>query len=340
MFYKKLFLQKIIFSLFLFFGISFVSNSCHAFWPADWALNASLDTMLKEMKEEIKRAAIAALKQEAAQTINQTVSNAISQGNGTGAMFITNWENFLIKQPQRKTELYMNDFFSNLSRGRNPIDYSRNLNLFGSINGNQKVAGANTIREGIVKGDTLSSQGWTSTFQSYPSALEQGARSITTDASITPCPETDFSDMFTSKTWATTNTFFAIDTCNSPGFNKIATEEYLMESAKQEKIAEAQGIAYKGFLPTMSGDTIITPGSTIEAIQAQVEDIGNKIIAGADSIPEVITALVTRMTVKTIQQGIGQAGNYARREINSKVNNYSRQVRSSVDPRQIFKPSY
>lgn len=321
----------------MFCGISLAPNFCYAFWPADWAMNAGLDTMLKTMKEAILRAAIAALKQEAARTINETVSNTISQGNGTGAMFVTNWENFLIKDPERKVDLYMNDFFSSLTQGRSSSSYSSSLkNIFGSASGSQKVAGASTIREGVVKAASSSS----SFGGNYLSQLEQGARKLTTDSSIPICPETNFSSMFTSNNWNSTSTFFGVDTCNGPGTNQIVKGVYLTELSKQQKIAETQGVAYKGFLPATSGDTVITPGSTIEAIQAQTEDIGNKIIAGAQSIPEVITALVTRMAVKTIQQGIGQAGSYARREIGNKTSNYSQQIRNSTDPRQIFKPSY
>lgn len=326
----------------LFLSILFLPTSSHAGWMPDFAGNAFGVTM-DHMLQTIKDASVAALKQEAAQTINQTVSNVISQGTGTGAMFITNWENFLINQPQRKTELYMNDFFSNLSRGRNPIDYSRNLNLFGSANGNQKVAGASTMREGVVKGDYTTTnntlpKGWTWT--NYDKTLEQGARNITTDASVPLCPQSDFSGMFDSKTWADTNMFFSIDTCNQFGYNNEATSEFLSLTSQHEMINAVQGIAGQGYKSATLGDTVITPASTIAAIQAQTEDIGNKIIASAKSIPEVITALVTRMTVRTIQQGIGQAGSYARREINSKTSNYSQQIRSSVDPRQIFKPSY
>ena len=67
------------------------------------------ETMYNNMMKQIENALIASLKEAAFQTINQTVSNAISQG-ANGPMFITNWEDFLINEPQRQADLYMNDF--------------------------------------------------------------------------------------------------------------------------------------------------------------------------------------------------------------------------------------
>jgi hypothetical protein len=334
--YGKFISKKIFFSLIFFAGVGFTPNFCYAFWPADWAMNAGLDTMMKTMKEAILKAAVAALKEEATKTINETVGNAVSQGNGTGALFVTNWENFLVNDPQRKVDLYMNDFFSNIFQGRSTGDYSKNLNLFGSSGGSQRVAGASITREGIVKGTSISSLAG----GNYASVMEEGAKNLTINRSKPVSSGMDYTKIFTSNNWIEARSYYSNDANNPYGLNNIAMNEFLSESAKQVKIAETQGIAYKGFLPSKSGDTVITPGSTIEAIQAQAEDVGNKILAGASSIPEVITALVTRMAVKTIQQGIGQAGSYARRETNNKTNNYSQQARSSSDPKQMFKPSY
>jgi hypothetical protein len=319
MFRRKLLFKKIVFSLILFFGIGLAPNFCYAFWPADWMLNAGLDTVLKTIKEAILRAAIAALKEKAAEMINQTVGNAISQGNGSGAMFVTNWEDFLINEPREKTDLYMNDFFSSLTKGRGSSDYSSLLGFSDSVSGNQKVAGASTMREGVVKG------------------IE--ARAYTVDASTSSCPETDFSSMFSGDTWTSTSSFFAIDTCNKLGTNNLAKGEYLSELFKQEKIAEVQGIAGQGYKDAKSGNTVITPGSTIGAIQAQAQDVGNKIVASANSIPEVITSLVTRMAMKTIQQGIGQAGSSAGKS-NAAKSNYSQQSKSNSNPSQMFSPSF
>jgi hypothetical protein len=334
MFYKALFSKKIIFGIAIFFMIGFAPNFCHAFWPVDWALGAGLNSMLDEMKEAIKRAAVAALKEEAAKMINEKVGNAISQGNGNGALFITNWSDFLIDQTAEKVDLYMNDFFSQLSQGRSSGDYSSVSGLLSSANGNQRVAGASTMREGVVKGVNSSSIGG-----NYLKALEEEAKNMTVDFSISSCPQNDFSSMFSGDTWASTSTFFEVDTCNKFGFNNVAISAFLSETAKQQKIAEVQGVAYKGFLPSMSGDSVITPGSTIGDMESQAQDVGNKIIASANSIPEVIASLVTRMATQTIKQGIGKAKSSADKSDVSN-SNYSQQSTNSANPSQTYKPSF
>jgi hypothetical protein len=336
---RKFFLKKIAFSLILIFGISFAPNFCHAFWPADWMLNAGLDTILKQIQDMILRTITAALKQAAIQSIQQNVGNAISQGNGSGPMFVTNWEDFLINEPRQKTDLYMNDFFSNITKGRGSSDYSSLSGIsgiFGSADTNQKVAGASTMREGVVKAATSSGTLGTN----YLSALVQEAKGQTVDASITSCPETDFSSMFSGNSWSSTSSFFGIDTCNKLGTNNIAQGEYLEELSNQEKIAEVQGIAGQGYKSTMSGDTVVTPASTIAAIQAQTQDIGNKTIAAARGTEEVIQGLVQQLLMKTIQQGIGNAGSSAGKSNTMKSNYSSQQLNSSSNPSQMFSPSF
>lgn len=322
----------------MFAGVSLAPNFCYAFWPADWALNASLDTMLKELKESIKRAAIAALKEEAARTINETVNNAIYQGTGTGAMFITNWEDFLINEPQRKADIYINDLISNSYKGREMYNYvssSSSSGFFSSANGNQKVAGASAMREGVIKGVSSSS-----TSGSDIGIVMENVKKRIFDTSIQACPLTNLSGAYTKSNWIDFEISISTPTCTEIGAYQVFKPIQLSRLEQEAKMSSDQAIAGQGYRPAMSGNTVITPAITIAAIKAQAEDIGNKIIASANSIPEVITALVTRMAVKTIQQGIGQAGSYARREINSKVNNVAREVRSATDPRQIFKPSY
>jgi hypothetical protein len=304
MFHKTLPLKKIIIISLLFIGIGFIPNFCYAFWPADWALNASMTEMLAKMDRQIEGAILASLKQAAIQTINDTVSNAISQGSGSGPMFITDWKDFLYKGPQREADLYMNDFFSSITSGRASISGYSSL---GEIN--------------------------------YQQSLTNGAKKITIIGNIPKCDITDSSDVFTSNNWNKLNSIFGNDACNQFGFNNISSSEYLSKLSMEQEAALAKSQAYRGFLPKTSGGIIITPGSTIADIQSQVEDIGNKIVAAAQTAPEVVTALVTRLATKTIQQGIGQAQQYAQQKINSEMNS-ARQKLNASDINVVFTPSY
>jgi len=98
---KKMNKIKIVAMTTIFLFSFFSCNKASAdYWGG--AMGASVwETMYNKIMKQIENALITSLKQAALQTINQTVSNAISQG-ASGPMFITNWENFLINDPQRK----------------------------------------------------------------------------------------------------------------------------------------------------------------------------------------------------------------------------------------------
>lgn len=353
MFYRKTF-KKIIFTLLLLFGTTFTPFFCNAFWPADWALNASMTEMLAKMNRMIEGAIISALKQTAIQTINQTVGNAISGGSGGsgGAMFVTNWRDFLINEPAEKTNLYMNDFFSQITSGRgNSSNYQSSDawsgmgQYFSSSQGEPfnyepGVEGVSTAREGVVQG-SINIGGLGGNYENY---LINQAKKITIEQLN---PKTDIrnyvsdpSQMFSTGNWRAFTSFISNPANNPFGFSLIAQEEYHSKLAQEQMIRQTEGAAYKGFKALKSGENILTPGSTIADIQSQTEDLGNKILAAAETPSEVITSLVTRMLTKTIQQGIGQAQQKVQREINSKVNNYSGEFRKIQNPSQLFKSSY
>jgi hypothetical protein len=341
MLHKKLFAKKIFISILLIFGSAFVPHFCYAFWPADWALNATMTEALAKMDRTIEGAIMGSLKQAALQTYYNTVNNAISLGRRGGPMFVNNWEDFLVNQPVRNANLYMNDFFSSITSGRgsnfNYSPYGRyRFAENGSTSQNGKVAGASLAREGVVKGDST----LFGIQNNYQSALVQEARMATTDASIQKCNITDTSDMFTSGNWSKFNTIVGVDTCNKFGLNNLAQNAYASRIAANQESARTQGIAYQGYMPLQSGNYIITPGSTIASIQAQTEDLGNKIVAAANTPTEVITSLITRLATRTIQTGIGQAQRMVQREINTNMYNATSQIRNATDPRQIFKPKY
>jgi len=319
----------------MFFLFSFFPyNNARADWWGAALMSEQWAIAYNRMMDEIANTLLGSLKQAAFQTINNTVNNAISQG-ASGPMFITNWEDFLINDPQRKADLYMNDFFSSITSGRGGFSYSSSRSIFGlSYNASgEKIAGESTMREGIFPSSEFIGN-------NYQNLLVEGARNITINSSIPKCEVTDPSGMFKDNNWSQFATIVGVDSCNKFGFNNIAQTTYSSIIEKEQKVNSAIGQAGQGFLPKMSGNTIITPGSTIAAIQAQTEDLGNKIIAAAKSPQEVITSLVTKLATRTIQQGIGQAQQYAQREINNQMNGYTQQIRRQTDPRNIFKPNY
>lgn len=337
----------LIFGIIFIFSLSFGKCQAAAAWPD--IIGASYKSMLDEMRYQIHGAILGALKQAAIQTINTTIGNLISTGGKSGGpMFVSNWKDFLYEEPLQETEIYMNDFFDDITGGKSNLSNYQNVDEWESMGQYfggeypEGVLGANTIREGVVKGDIS----WNEIQQNYENYLVQQAKKMTTEASI---PKTnmreyvsDPSQMFKTGNWRAFSAFISNPANNPFGFTLISQDQFYSELSKNQEAKKTQGIAYKGFLPQKSGSSIVTPGSTIADIQSQVEDLGNKILAAAETPAEVITSLVTKLVTKTIRQGIGQVQQKVQREINSATSNFSKQIKSSsqMNPGQLYKPKY
>lgn len=307
-FYRKLFLRN-IFCIVLLFCVFLVPNYCHAFYAWPDFIGFSYGEMLAKISRQVEGAIRAAQKQAALQLKTQTINNTISGGNGSGPLFVTSWEDFLFNETKGKADLFMNDFFSSITSGRGSV---ANYSGYGA------------------KGN-------------YQSALISEAKKITTGSSISTCKITNASSMFDGKDWTTFAGVFGEDTCNRFGFNNIATEQYITALYKEQKKAEVQGIAYEGFKSVTSGksNSVIAPGSSVANVQFQTQDLGNKMLASATSSAEtLISALVTKLSLQTIQQGIGQAQQYIQKEVNNKTSNYSEQIKNQINPGQKYKLSY
>jgi hypothetical protein len=77
---------------------------------------------------------------------------------------------------------------------------------------------------------------------------------------------------------------------------------------------------------------------------ADTEDIGKKILAGASSMTEAISAVVTTLVTKAIEQGIGSVQSRVRKEVVEVQNKAARQIRSEINtigPKAVYrKPGF
>lgn len=314
----KIIPKKLICVLLLIsFIFVFTANTARAdYWGAAYG-GAMLKQMMENIMKQIQAAILGALKQAAAQMINETVNQLVSGGGpGGGPLFVTNWENYLIQEPRRQTDIWMNDFFTTISAGT-------------SSTANYKAAGG----EGVVG--------------SYSGQLVQQAKKATTGAQASKYNlnqyVSDPSQMFDAGNWRAFNSYISNPSNNSFGMTLTAQDAYMQKMEEEKRKAEIQAIAYQGFMAQKNGSQVITPGSTIKDIQSQTEDLGNKIVAGATNVPEVITAVVTKLVTKTIRQGIGNVQTNIQREINNTTYNLRSNVQNQVTnsgPGSIFKPRY
>ena len=309
--------SKIKIALLLFGIIVFASLPTVSVKADAWGTNAQaafLKEALEEAYKTIQGIKLSVLKQTAAQTMQKNVGNLISSGNGK-ALVITNWDDFLVKQPVSNTNLYMNDFFTMTSKGT--------------------ASSSNYSAAGLLKEGT----------QNYSSVLIAQAKKSTTNTSF-PVMDlnkytSDPSQMFSTGNWRAFNSFISNPANNQFGYTLLAQDAYASKLAAEQNKAAIQAIAYNGFKAKMDGDTVLTPGSTVKDIYSQTSDLPNKIVAGATSPEEVITALLTRLVTQTLTQGIGQ--NKAQRDTTSTNSNATNQILQKVlknGPGQIFKSSY
>lgn len=307
----------LFFILIMFFTFSPFCNA-NAWGEAIQA--ARYKQTMEEISKLVHGVIMGALKQAAVQMINDTVNSIISGGgSGGGAMFITNWENYLYNDPRKKTDLIMNDIFTVMYSGKGS---SLNYQATGS-------------------------EGVTGNYNSY---LAQAARNSTIGATL---PRSDIQNYISdprqlssyggSQFWRGYDALYSNPANNYFGSVAIGNLVYQSELEKQQKVAEGQSNAYNGYLAQKKGEQVIAPGSFIAATQFNTQDLGNKILASAQSVPEVIVAIVTKITTSAIRQGIGNARANAQREINNTISNVRSNVNSQIrssGPGTVFKPNY
>lgn len=284
-------------------------------WGAN-AMAAILKHTMERIDAEIHGAIMGALKIAAAESINSTVSSLISGGGTSGAMFITDWDDWLYNQPAEQTKLYMNDFLTLTTAG--------------------KGSSSNYIATG--QGEGVTGSALAQHIQSYKNSMENNIPQYDLDSTCE-----DLSTVPSSEFWRCWSASHSNDMNNYFGRELVWDSASISKQTREEQKAAYTAMSYKGFKPQTSGSSVITPGSTIADMYSNTQDLGNKIIASAQSIPEVITAVVTRIATNAIRQGIGNAQRNVQREINNVTSGVRRDVNEAVQqsgPGQTFKPMY
>lgn len=302
---KKFFYRTALFVL--------VFASCQVFAvPAAraevWGSNqmaALLETMLENMYRQIEGALLGTLKVQAIEMINRQLGSLIGGASGQRPLFITNYTDFLYRVPAQKTALYMNDFFTLKNRG--------------------KSSRANYIGIGDIRASARIN---------YPGYLEALGRSATVDKrtcvydldEYTATPGTPFQGPYPFRALDA----FTSNLCNNPvGSVMVDEEEFQARYAEEVQIAAVQAQS-SGFLGVERNGIIVTPAGAIQAITANVQNMGNMLIATAENPGEflsgVVAAMVNRTITTVVQQGIGMVESNIQRQ----VNNVNQQVNTAI----------
>lgn len=296
----------LIFSLILVFSSVAIVPPVHAdYWGGAYGA-AILKQMLEKIYDQIQGMILGALKQAAVEMINNSVSNMITGGGASGSLLISDPYDFIFGESRRKAIVSVDHFLNNMVQGRSSIS---NYSTGGEgVRGNYYTYLAENAKKSILPGRRPS------------------------------CEIIDPHKMFDEGNWRTFNRFL-MPHCNPFGVELMAQEYFDKTEQSNQKLAESRYIAGGGFKDVESGGKVTTPGSIIKDIEAQTQDVGNKVLSNARSIPEVIVAVVTKIITKTIKQGIGNAQRNIQKEISNTTGKLNLELRNRP-PTKFFKPPF
>lgn len=288
----------LLFSLYLNFSPLTVPKA-HA-WET--YITMPLGVMLTNMISIVKGVLLGSLKQAAVKAINGEISAMVGGSSSGNAMFVTDWQDYLIKQPEQKTKVYLNAYIDQATSGRGSLSQyipagSEGVGLSGSNYNNQLKTGATA--------------------------------SIVNPADPKVTYAGDPSQMFAQGNFR--NLSLYLSGINNPWAFNLHIQEKFDETRKNEQLTAAEKVrAGAGFIGKESDGKTITPGILIKEQMAGVQNMGKIITATATNIPEVITAVVSQMAIQSIQQGVGKVQANIQKEVTTAQNQASNQQNSAI----------
>ena len=237
-----------------------------------------LRTALDQMYKLIHGIMMGALKQTAAQTILSQVNSIVGGSGSSGPLFITNWQDYLIQQPQKKSNKYINDYISQTTSGRSSSSYEGFGTSSGSGGGSQYVRQLTKL----AKAQTSEAKNPKITYTGDPTKM---------------FAKGNFSDMISYFT-GINNPWAYVSNVSGAYQKKLETEQ---------TTAQTRAIAAQGFKDTEKNGKTVTPGSLTKEVTANAQDLGNKIVGGANDMPEVITSIVTKSSSQVLEEGLSDS---------------------------------
>jgi len=307
MFFRK----KIIIIFFLILALSFSPVTAEKAYAWDAVLGETFGNLMRKMMDQIDAVIRGMMKQAAMMSINQLTVKLVA-GGSNGPMFIVNWQDYLLGQPQQRalagSLLYLNDSLS----GR------------GSSSGYRPAPGF----EGI--GQNAFSMGL-GQYSNYSGRLLEQTKSaiISNQGTARMTYQGNPSQMFAKGNFKDMSVF--LSGINNPwAFQLNAQDKYQELLRREELIASTKANAGGGFTGLEKNGQTILPGSVARENLVNAQNLGNNIIANATSLPEIITGVVSKMATQLMTQGIGNiqaqvqksisVQNRARFQMNAQIN--------------------
>lgn len=318
--------------------LTLIFSAVFPFFPIQTKKADAWDAMAAAVWEDTQRkleytvngTLMGSLRQSAFSLLSREMDRFISGVSRNGVRLVTSWENYLIKNPTRNAQRYINDYISHALSGRgSSANYSSN----GAVFGVSTIAMSN---EGFGKGKekVLGDEYSPIYYESYAEKMED----MLQEEVVEPEPWSltyydDPQNMFDSDNLANLNSYVIGDNMMVDG--KMYTDAAYQQKLDEEKtIAAVEGTANQGFESEKTEDGyVLKPGILFKDAKANVENLPNLAITAATSIPELVAATVSRAisglmesTIKGVERAIVREAdmitNSAIKQTNNAVNQF------------------
>jgi hypothetical protein len=266
--------------------------------PANIVLN-----IMNEIERMIRGMIINLLKQGAIKSINQEMDSLLGGSSTSGALFITDWQDYLVKQPMDRATTHLNDYLSQATSGRG---YSSSYKS-SSYSSSQKNFYGKLVEDAQLDNDenTLPAM----TYEGNPDdMLTEGDPSY--------------------------NILSFLSGINHPAaFKANARAVYLNKKDEEREQAQAKSIAYQGFIGTgesYGSGAITSPGILTKELKSSAQAMGMNQITSATNPEEVVMAVVSQMVSKMVSQGIGNVRRTVQRETSAVTNKINSEMNSAI----------
>jgi len=240
---------------------------------AEAAWIPAIDPMIKQALEVVYRTFDKIMggttKQTTALALYSNMTNFIGGSSSGGSLITRDWTKALVEDPEKKTVDIMKDYISETIGGRGGSKYE-------GFGGN------------------------------YMGELGQAAKKMVSNKETPRASfEGDPGNMFAEKDGFQKFEEWFSGINHPVAYMNHIEDKKREEEAEQKRLAEVPRIAYQGFEPKGGYDNVSIPGSLLKDNLANIQDIGNKVMAGSDGMMEtMITAILNQIINQMMMQGL------------------------------------
>jgi hypothetical protein len=317
--------------LILFFVFCFLFSGPKKVWAWDAMPAAIFEVVEAEISYVIKGMIMGSLRTAAIKMLSKQVDRFVSGVSGNGVRFITDWEDYLIDNPARNTQRYMNDYISHALSGKGSTSYKKAPN---------SVLGASTISgEGFGNAMVLGEDDEQSNRSYEQDIKEMAQKDIIDDDDWSLNYSGNPDEMLAGENFADANEFVW-------GNNTIWDANAAFEKEKEKKLEEEKQVALvegstgQGFLSEKTDGMVTKPAILIKELKANQENLPNLALASASSLGELIAAAASKAISSSINKAVSGVERTINREVTKVTNKAVKEVNKSVNaygPGELYK---